>query len=259
MTVLKVYEIQNLYNGVIEEIYAENILLIQDNITKTPTLQQVINKSSILRNGAEIYTERGFGVRTNYNNNGVYNGFVIQPANPNFPNVQPLHSMGVGFGSTITEMSLNFYENRSTFKDTLFEKGLEYEEDYSANFTQESLVSLRYVSARIAAIEVKQKMITFPTNFPSNNYELLYDDNHKLFYIDNGTNNVTISIPTNLPAEFSSSFIPLGTGTVTFTFGGYFTVHSAVGGHTIKGAFYKATLDMVSNLTKRFVLSGDLI
>lgn len=67
-----------------------------------------------------------------------------------------------------------------------------------------------------------QKVIT-------TNYTILDTDNNYTIFVNNGSSNVTITVPDGLMSNLSIGFIQEGTGDVTFTNSGISTINTAVG------------------------------
>lgn len=99
-----------------------------------------------------------------------------------------------------------------------------------------------------------QKLLVYPSDFIGINYTLLNTDKDKLFFIDNGSTNVTITVPIGLPDEFFAAFIQEGTGDVSFVQSG--TIISSAVGLKIKEQYNQVALDK-KGATTTFFLTGN--
>lgn len=78
------------------------------------------------------------------------------------------------------------------------------------------------------AVNDNQKVITYPADFTVGNYTLINTDKEYTFFIENGSNNVTITVPSGLISKFQAGFIHKGTGNVTFLASGT-TINNPIG------------------------------
>lgn len=95
-----------------------------------------------------------------------------------------------------------------------------------------------------------QKIITVTTN-----YTITNADNNYTIFINNSTNNVTISVPSGLLDSLSIGFIQKGSGTVTFVSTGSDTLYTPVG-YKIKGVNYQVMLEKELNNPNWFLLGN---
>lgn len=66
------------------------------------------------------------------------------------------------------------------------------------------------------AVNDNQKVITYPGDFTSGNYTFSNADNDFVLYIENGSNNVTLTIPLGLVAKFQAGIVHRGTGDISY-------------------------------------------
>jgi hypothetical protein len=93
----------------------------------------------------------------------------------------------------------------------------------------------------VADSENLQRVLTYPGGFVSGNYDLQSADNNYTLIIDNGANNVTITVGTSLPSKFICAFIQKGSGNVTFVASGI-VINTPIG-LKIKGENYSVALE----------------
>lgn len=144
----KIYELQNIGKGEITALNLSNFLLIQDSYV-TPFLDDVMYADGgNLRYGHLIYVHESLQWLTQED---VLHRSVQEmnySSYESYPLIA-LHRIGVGINGTNTERSLAFYKAKTVFRDALYNKGLEYDGDYEANFTNRSLITKQYVSGFI--------------------------------------------------------------------------------------------------------------
>ena len=141
---MKIYELQNIGKGIINNLYEENFLLIEESVS-IPTLDQVmyadggnvryghiINVFQDIQWGTEEVAEHKSVQEIRHSSSGSYPYY-------------PLNRIGSGIGGSNTERSLAFYKDKTVFRDTKYNKGLEYDGDYEANFTNRSLITKQYL------------------------------------------------------------------------------------------------------------------
>jgi len=137
--VYKIYEIINIGKGNLDSLVPDNLLLI--NKTAFPVgLEDVINQNSIIEALHPILMTGSGGLifAATVNNAGVINIYGQDKGS------NPSMVVGVSDINGNAKTSLDFYNNKTLFKDTL-NKGVEYAGDYEANFTDRSLVTKQYV------------------------------------------------------------------------------------------------------------------
>lgn len=78
------------------------------------------------------------------------------------------------------------------------------------------------------AINDNQKVITYPEDFTDGNYTLINADKEYTFFVENGSNNVTITVPSGLTTKFQAGFIHKGTGNIIFLASGT-TINNPIG------------------------------
>lgn len=93
---------------------------------------------------------------------------------------------------------------------------------YTITFTDSSTTTFNITNGvnGTNAVNDNQKIITYPTDFTVGNYVLLNADNDFTFFIENGSNAVSITVPAGLVGKFQAGFIQRGTGDVTFVSSG---------------------------------------
>jgi hypothetical protein len=89
------------------------------------------------------------------------------------------------------------------------------------------------------------------------NYTLTNADNNYTILINNGTNAITITLPSGLTSKFQVGFIQQGTGNVTFVGSGATILTPIVGAFKIKGQNYNSYLEQVGS-TNVYHLLGNL-
>lgn len=88
------------------------------------------------------------------------------------------------------------------------------------------------------------------------NYVLTSADNNYTIFINNGSTNITVTVPAGLVANFNAGFIQEGTGVVTFVAAGV-TLNTATG-YVLKGQKYQAYVEKKQS-TETFYLLGNVI
>jgi hypothetical protein len=81
------------------------------------------------------------------------------------------------------------------------------------------------------------------------------DDKHTIF-LNNGSSNITITVPSTLSANFICAFVQQGTGNVEFQAGSGATINASPGS-LIQGQHYSCIIEKVENTTV-YQLSGQL-
>jgi len=84
------------------------------------------------------------------------------------------------------------------------------------------------ISPYVIEVNNNQKILTYPEDFTGINYTLTNSDFDTLIFINNGSTNVTITVPIGLLNKFYSVFIRQGTGEVSFVASGT-TLRTPVG------------------------------
>lgn len=242
---MEIYELQNTGKGVITSININDLLLIYSDTI--PDLDSVIESNGAkLNNGQNIEVLSGISWRNYKTGDNYYVGQELTPyLYENIPSI-PLYRIGTGIGSAITEQSLSFYSTKTIFKDTKYNKGLEYEGSYESNFTDNSLISKKYADTLFNSN--LQKEITGDTTLSN------ADSNHTIF-INNGATPITITINSTVTtANFGVGFIQEGTGDVTFVGTGVSLTNPI--GLKSKGQGYATWIERKLN-TSSFFLLGD--
>lgn len=103
-------------------------------------------------------------------------------------------------------------------------------------------------------IDNLQKIITYPADFTGTNYTLTNADNNYEIIIDNGSTNVTVTVPTGLTSKIGIGFTQKGTGDVTYVQSST-TIQNPIG-LKIKGQFYQTYLSQELN-TNVYYLGGN--
>lgn len=99
-----------------------------------------------------------------------------------------------------------------------------------------------------------QKTLTSPASFTAGNYTLVSADNFYTIFIDNGADDVTITVPTGLVSKFEAGFVQKGTGDVTFVESGT-NIFNPVGLKS-KGQYYNTFIEK-DGTTTDFYLFGN--
>jgi hypothetical protein len=144
--IIEIYEIQNIGKGIITTIEPDNLLLL--NIKQdTPGWQDVLSVQQDITtyNGIKLttgsiymFTTSEFGSYLGLSQNtGINAGF-------------PTTSIGISDIFAFTYNSLDFYQDKTLFKDSLYSKGIEYAGDYEPNFTARSLITQQYLLSVIS-------------------------------------------------------------------------------------------------------------
>jgi hypothetical protein len=251
-TITRIYELIDIGIGVIPVLTKDNLLEYGLPTVRVPTLQEVINSGrNLVGDNVILIADGQFYIVAQ---NGEYSALMITSDTP----TPTFHTLALGFLNEFDdEMDQGFkwYSNRTVFRDINNNKGLEYEGDYEANFTARSLITLQYLNNKLA--EPTQKIITYPGSFTGVNYTLLAADKDKLIIVDNGATNVTITVPTGLPAEFFSALIRKGTGEVSLIQSVGTTINNAVSGLRINRRYDQVALDKEGS-TEAFYLTGNV-
>lgn len=103
-------------------------------------------------------------------------------------------------------------------------------------------------------VKKKQKVLTYPTDFPGGNYTLTNLDDEFLIFINNDITNVNIIIPSGLLDSFFVAFIQDGTADVQFINSG--TALLSRNGFKIKDRYSAVALDKRAD-TPIFYLTGN--
>lgn len=144
MAEYKIYELQNIGKGVIESLDESNFLLIKD-FFPIPTLDQVMYANGgNVDFGHLIYVNQYVQWLTQGDPSHRVLQEIIDPSYESYP-LQPLYRIGAGVGVPNAERALAFYKTKTVFSDTKYNKGLEYDGDYEANFTDRSLITKQYL------------------------------------------------------------------------------------------------------------------
>jgi hypothetical protein len=225
--IISIYEIQNTGKGLITTLLPENLL----NLTPLPTIPSL--QDVILIGGSSLTEDIPINVTSLGNlfirNLDGFGGFIAVSPNQGIGASFPNSSVGICNGFGFTSVSLDFYQNKTIFKDTVSNKGLEYAGNYETNFTDKSLITKQYVDT--SNIQ-KEKTTSFTLNIVDNGYTI---------FINNGTTPITINVPSGLPNNFCVGFIQEGTGDVTFVGSGT-TINNPIGLKS-KGQGYQTFLE----------------
>jgi len=143
----KIYEIQNIGKGIITSITPENLLLIKTNEQTTPGLQDVITEDNELTFGNTIFIDEYLEIDSD---SGAQGGKTEIRHSDSVSDILPAVRIGKGIGNDLTEVSLNFFLNKSIFTDGQNSKGLEYKGDYEVNFTPRSLITKQYADGLVS-------------------------------------------------------------------------------------------------------------
>ena len=110
------------------------------------------------------------------------------------------------------------------------------------------------LTGTVFSVDNLQKIITYPTDFTGTNYTLTNADNNYEIIVDNGTTNVTVTVPTGLTSKIGVGFTQKGIGDVTYVASGT-TINNPIG-LKIKGQYYQTYLsqELATNL---FYLGGN--
>lgn len=139
-----IIEVINTGKGVITTLTPANLLPIVLPETPPPTpviptLQETINASPVLTADNVIQSiESSLKFTTTY---GVFEMLPISRSTP----VIASTTLGHSIGNPVAEISLKYYSDRTVFTDAAYSKGLEYAGDYTGNFTDNSLITKKYV------------------------------------------------------------------------------------------------------------------
>ena len=99
-----------------------------------------------------------------------------------------------------------------------------------------------------------QKTITYPGDFTGSDYTLTSADDNYTIIVDNGAQDVTITVDTSLSAKFVAGFIQKGTGDVTFVEDGT-NIETPIG-LLIKGENYAVALEKEGSTTTHYLLGN---
>ena len=244
---MKIYELQNTGKGVINSISLSNLLLIYSD--EMPNLDSVIESNGAkLNNLHDIEVFEGINWRSYSVGNTEYVGQELTPYVYETIPSKPLYRIGTGIGNNNTEQSFSFFSTKTVYKDTKYNKGLEYEGAYEANFTDKSLVTKKFVEDSLQNL---QKVITTST-------VILDIDNNNTIFINNGATPITITIDSSITLpNFCVGFIQEGTGDVTFVGTGVSLTNPV--GLKSKGQGYATFIERKLNTTSFFLLGNTKI
>lgn len=160
MTIKKIYELQDIGKGVINTLTEDNLLQIFDLIN-TPNLQEVLIAGSSLIEDNTVFIDAGkyFTVRAGAS---LY-GFTISDITPS----TTASNISIGNLNTAQESAergFNWYSNKTGFNDIELNKGLEYEGDYEANFTNRSLITKQFFDSNVPTVDGSETKITAGSN-----------------------------------------------------------------------------------------------
>lgn len=147
-TVLNIYEIQNIGKGIITSIVPDNLLLLTPS-NPIPGIQAVLDIQQHITHFSRIQVDTG-GNFFVYNTDG-YGGYLGINPDTGIGAGFPTSSLGICDGFAFTLTSLDFYHDKTLFKDDISSKGIEYADDYETNFTERSLVTKQFVENLISS------------------------------------------------------------------------------------------------------------
>lgn len=228
------YELVDIGKGIIPNLTRDNINRLV-TYTRRPTFQDVLNAGDdITEDNDIIFSEdASFVLTTNYPNR-PYFFFANREADTINSNlfIGVFDASGGSLGK-----GLKFLSNKTTFIDTVSNKGLEYEGNYESNFTDKSLVTKQYVLSVLPTVDGSETKLTNgittlisgigTTNSPykvetvnlqksiNSSYLVKASDNNYSIKVNNGSVPITITIPIGLPENFFIGITQRGTGDIT--------------------------------------------
>lgn len=143
----KIYELQDIGKGVINSLQEENLLLLTPDIPiPIPGLEEIMESNN------SIYTTQftdvlpgGFWSIGGYGDDAA----IITFQSDTGPGASfPTTAYGISDEFGFTTRAIEFYKERTEFKDETFSKGLIYAGDYEANFTARSLITRQFLENR---------------------------------------------------------------------------------------------------------------
>lgn len=265
LTIIEIYELQNIGKGIITSLVPDNLL----NITrKFQGLQSVldINGYAVLENlsifyGDSIFEQTISGL-VDEDESKSYNNYIIQNENGiglnGYANLDEYNqdgaSIAISNGNFIIRQSIT-RETFARYTQVSFEEAIETTTILIPAPTTEGT---HYFALREDLNKKKQKILTYPDDFISSTYTLQPEDDEYLLIIDNGSNAVSIlvssELPTPLPESFFVAIIQEGTADISIVQESV-TINTPVG-LKIKGQNYSVGLDRKGN-TNIFFLTGN--
>lgn len=204
----EIYEMQNIGKGLIGELVPENFLRFAND--ELQTFQDVLARSAILTSShvVSIPTDAKFEMFVE----GFGGNFILSNPSlePDFPNAL----IGRGFGNLLTENTLSFYSNRTVFKDSVNNRGIEYAGNYEANFTARTLVTKQYVDN----VGIQQAITNNPfiseggTAFEENGYFSL-DRGNSAWLSGTFAVGASTDVLVNTPVSMIGMYLPSTDGT----------------------------------------------
>jgi hypothetical protein len=240
----KIYEIQNIGKGVINNILPGNLLQITDKYVDGQGLQQVIDVNSLVGNSnITVADSTIFNIVADGNSNIIKGVIGIDAVSGNdytsiFGSIQ---------NSNFTGFKVMAGANLA-IEDSITNKGIQYTGNYESNFTDRSLVTKLYVdSLNNSNNNIQTSIFT--------NYTLSNSDHNTTIIVTNNTTPITITIPNTITIlGFCVGFIQEGTGDVTFN--GPSIVLVNTNGTKSKGQGYQTFIERKLNTSTYFLLGN---
>lgn len=153
--------------------------------------------------------------------NKSFGATVLGQANLDYENTEQSHSnltapvLIVGNGTlSVPAGKWSAVQRSNAF--VLLRNGLATLPSVTVQLIKEELTGRGIVTREYLESDNLQKTITYPTDFNANDYLVSNLDNNYSVMVDNGANDVTITVPAGLKDKFIAGFVRQGTGEVTF-------------------------------------------
>lgn len=154
---LEVYELQNIGKGVITTLTRDNLLLLKK---EDIGFQAVLNVDSTLTDDNIVIVESKFDLTSG--TGGTISGIKIYDISQETSTI-PFVQIGKNLGNTGLIGSLQFFSDRIVLYDGL-NKGIEYNGDYEANFTDRSLITKQFYEDNLPIVDGTETKVIAGTN-----------------------------------------------------------------------------------------------
>lgn len=182
--------------------------------------------------------------------NKSFGATVLGQANLDYTNSEQSHAdltapiLIVGNG-TLSVPSGQWLATSRSNALVLLRNGLATLPSVSVQLIKEETTGKCIVTREYLESDNLQKTITYPINFNVNDYLVSNADNNYSIMVDNGVNDVTITVPAGLKDKFIAGFVRQGAGEVTFVESA--TVVNTAVGKRISKQNHQACLEQVKS------------
>ncbi|MEN2416396.1 hypothetical protein [Flavobacterium mesophilum] len=210
----------------------------------TGTSNEAIGNFSTVLNG--VYNQAlSFGEISG----GIYSTIYTPGSTSDVVLTDKIFNIGIGTSDTARKDGITVFKNGLATLPSVTNTLI-------AGASGKAIVTKEYLQSVLStpASNNIQKTLTYPTNFTSSNYTLTSADLDATIFVNNGANDVTITIPAGLGQAFQCGFVQTGTGVVTFVASGT-TINTPVG-YKIKGQNYNAYIEQLGTSGTYYLLGN---